>query len=111
MSQLILMIAKMDELDNPEKLTELWRQTTLTPNLSDITPAHYLNELESQVDETGWEAMRHLLVTMAVDRWSAGRRISPGAGRRSGCGWIRPVKGCQSLGCGAIAAPGLLPSG
>jgi hypothetical protein len=52
----------MEELDNPEKLTELWRQALPAPKLSDITPVHYLNELERQVSETGWEAMRHLLV-------------------------------------------------
>ncbi|OIN88291.1 MAG: hypothetical protein AUJ21_11040 [Anaerolineae bacterium CG1_02_58_13] len=62
MSQLILMIAKIDELDNPETLTELWRQSMPKVNLADITQAHYLNELESQVSETGWEAMRHLMV-------------------------------------------------
>ena len=70
MSQLILMIAKIDELDNPETLTELWRQTMPIVNLSDIRPAHYLNELESQVSETGWEAMRHLM----VEQW----RLSDG---------------------------------
>jgi hypothetical protein len=62
MSQLILMIAKIDELDNPETLTELWRQSMPMVRLSDMTQAHYLNELESQVSETGWEAMRQLLV-------------------------------------------------
>jgi len=62
MSQLILMIAKIDELDNPETLTELWRQSMPMVSLSEITQAHYLNELESHVSETGWEAMRHLMV-------------------------------------------------
>ena len=62
MSQLIRMIAKIDELDNPETLTELWRQSMPKVNLADITQAHYLHELESQVSETGWEAMRHLMV-------------------------------------------------
>ena len=62
MSQLILMIAKIDEVDNPETLTELWRQSMPIVNLSDIRQVHYLNELESQVSETGWEAMRQLMV-------------------------------------------------
>jgi len=62
MSQLILMIAKIDELDNAETLTEVWRQSMPIARLSGITQAHYLNELESQVSEIGWEAMRQLMV-------------------------------------------------
>jgi len=62
MNQLILMIAKIDELDNPENLTELWRGSMPMVKQADITQAHYLDELESQVTELGWEAMRQLMV-------------------------------------------------
>ena len=62
MSQLILMIAKIDDLDNPETLTEVWRQAMPVINLNDIAPEHYLNGLESSVTEVGWEPMRHLML-------------------------------------------------
>jgi len=76
MSQLILMIAKIDDLDKPETLTELWRGDIPQVNLEDITPEHYLNGMENTVTEIGWEAMRHLMVeqwrltdTMLVERF------------------------------------------
>jgi hypothetical protein len=62
MSQLVLMIAKIERIDNPEKMTELWRQAMPTPNLSDMKQEHYLDEMESQVEEIGWAAMRQLMV-------------------------------------------------
>jgi len=62
MSQLILMIAKIDDLDNPETLTEAWRHTMPVVDLKDVTPKHHLNGLESTVTEVGWEAMRNLMV-------------------------------------------------
>jgi hypothetical protein len=62
MSQLVLMIAKIDQIDNPEKMTELWRQAMPTPNVSDMKQEHYLDEMESQVEEIGWAAMRQLMV-------------------------------------------------
>jgi hypothetical protein len=62
MSQLILMIAKIDDLDNPEVLTEVWRQAMPAVNLNDLMPEHYLDGLESSVTEVGWEAMYHLMV-------------------------------------------------
>jgi hypothetical protein len=58
MSQLVLMIARIDQIDNPEKMMELWRQVMPVPNPSEIKPEHYLDEMESQVEEIGWEAMR-----------------------------------------------------
>jgi len=61
MSQLILRIAKIDDLDNAEVLTEVWRRAMPVVNLHDITPEHYLDGLESTVTEVGWEAMRHLM--------------------------------------------------
>jgi len=62
MSQLVLMIAKIDKIDNPEKMTELWRQSLPAPDPAEIKPEHYLDEMESQVEEIGWTAMRQLLV-------------------------------------------------
>src|SRR3972149_197540 len=62
MSQLILMIAKIDDLDNPDTLTEVWRHTLPVVDLKDVTPKHYLDGLESTVTEVGWEAMRNLMV-------------------------------------------------
>jgi hypothetical protein len=62
MSQLILMIAKIEKIDNPEEMTELWRQSMPTPNLADMKQEHYLDEMERQVEEIGWAAMRQLMV-------------------------------------------------
>ena len=62
MSQLVLMIARIDQIDNPEKMTELWRQVMPVPKPPEIKPEHYLDEMESQVEEIGWEAMRHMMV-------------------------------------------------
>jgi hypothetical protein len=62
MSQLILMIAKIDDLDKPEVLTEVWRGAMPAVNLNEILAEQYLDGLESTVTEVGWEAMRHLMV-------------------------------------------------
>jgi len=62
MSQLILMIAKIDQIDNPGMMTELWRQAMPISKLSEMKPEHYLNEMESQVEEIGVNLMRHLLI-------------------------------------------------
>lgn len=62
MSQLILMIAKMDDLDKPEKLTEIWRQSLPTVAAEGISGVHYLDGMESTVMKVGWEAMRQLMV-------------------------------------------------
>jgi hypothetical protein len=62
MSQLVLMIAKIDQIDNPETLQELWRQEMPGPSLSEMKPEHYLDEMESQVEEVGVNFMRRLLV-------------------------------------------------
>lgn len=62
MSQLIMIIAKIEDPDKPDKLTEIWRQSLPEVELTDISTEFYLNELESQVTEVGWEAMRHLMV-------------------------------------------------
>ena len=62
MSQLVLIIARIDQNDNPEKMTELWRQEMPEPNLSEMKPEKYLDKMESQVEEMGMMLMRHLLV-------------------------------------------------
>lgn len=62
MSQLIMMIARIDDLDNPERLTELWRRAMPEVNLTGLVPEQYLNEVEETVMTVGWEAMRSLLV-------------------------------------------------
>jgi hypothetical protein len=62
MSQLVLMVARIDDLDNPEMLTEVWRGAMPVIEPSGITPEQYLDGLENEVTEVGWEAMRHLLV-------------------------------------------------
>jgi len=65
MSQLILMVARIDDLDNPDVLTEVWRQAMPRVNPADIIPAHYLDGLENTVSTIGWEAMR----TLMVEQW------------------------------------------
>lgn len=71
MSQLILMIARIDDLDNPEVLTEVWRHPMPVVALKDVTPEHYLDRLEDTVIEVGWEAMRNLL----VEQWRLTDRL------------------------------------
>ena len=62
MSQLIMMIAKIEDLDKPDGLTEIWRGTMPRIEAEGITGKHYLDGLESRVTEVGWEGMRHLMV-------------------------------------------------
>lgn len=62
MSQLILMIAGVDDLDNPEALTEVWRRAMPVVEPSCMLPEHYLNGVENEVMGVGWEAMRTLMV-------------------------------------------------
>jgi hypothetical protein len=65
MSQVIPMIGRIDDLDNPEALTEVWRRAMPVMGLSCMRPEHYLNELENDVMEVGWEAMRTLMAVWA----------------------------------------------
>jgi hypothetical protein len=60
-SQLILMIGRIGDLDNPEALTEVWRRAMPVVEPSRMRPEHYLNGLENDVMEVGWEAMRTLM--------------------------------------------------
>src|SRR5919106_2950153 len=95
MSQLILMIGRIDDLDNPEALTEVWRRAMPVVELSRMRPEHYLNGLENDVMEVGWEAMRTLL----VEQWRfggevVGRRFCQGrGGGAGGGGHERPKRG------------------
>ena len=61
MSQLTLIIARIDNLDSPDMLTEVWRQTMPVVDPTSITPEHYLDGPENTVTEIGWAAMRRLM--------------------------------------------------
>ncbi|MBN1312661.1 MAG: hypothetical protein JXB30_14690 [Anaerolineae bacterium] len=52
MSQLVLMIAEIDELDNPEKMREVWRRVMPEVEASNINQEEYLNELEGVVSSS-----------------------------------------------------------
>ena len=95
MSQLILMIARIDDLDSPEMLTEIWRRAMPVVDPSDITSEHYLNGLENTVTEIGWVAMRALM----VEQWrltdhllvSRFRQEQAGAITGDGYDWLKVV--------------------
>jgi hypothetical protein len=57
MSQWILMIGRIDDLDNPEALTEVWRRAMPVVELSRMRPEYYLSGLENDVMEVGWETI------------------------------------------------------
>jgi len=64
MSQLVVIVARVDDSDNPETLTELWRS-----NLANVTPdaveqQRYLDGLESTVMDIGWQTMRRLMIEL-----------------------------------------------
>jgi hypothetical protein len=82
MSQLVLMIARIDDLDNPEMLTEVWRRAMPVVEPSGITPEQYLDGLENDVTEVGWEAMRNLL----VEQWRLSDRMLVARFRREQSG-------------------------
>ena len=65
MSQLVLMIARVDDSDNLETLTELWRDSlpNVTPDAGE--PQAYLDGLETTVMTVGWQAMR----TLMIEQW------------------------------------------
>jgi len=45
------MIGRVDDLDNPKALTEVWRRAMPVVELSRMRPEHYLNGLEDDVME------------------------------------------------------------
>jgi hypothetical protein len=56
------MIAKIDNSDKPENMTEIWRQALPAIEVEKISGAVYLDGMENVVMEVGWEGMRHLLI-------------------------------------------------
>lgn len=99
MSQLVLMIARVDNLDNPGILTEVWRHTMPVVELNEVTPEHYLDRLENRVIEAGWEAMRKLMVEQwrLTDQLLVARFRHERAGATSGDGYD-PLKVASRLG-------------
>jgi hypothetical protein len=62
MSQLIAMIVRIDDVNKPEELNEVWRQPLPQVSLEGLEAAHYLDGLEEQVTEVSWALMRQLIV-------------------------------------------------
>ncbi len=62
MSQLIAMIVRIDDVNKPEELNEVWRQPLPQVSLEGLEAAHYLDGLEERVTEVGWALMRQLIV-------------------------------------------------
>ena len=62
MSQLIAMIVRIDDVNKPEELNEVWSQPLPQVSLEGLEAAHYLDGLEEQVTEVGWALMRQLIV-------------------------------------------------
>lgn len=99
MSQLVMMIARIEDLDNPGQLTEIWRQVMPIVELRGLEPERYLNGLEETVLEVGWQAMRQLLVEqwrLTDQQWVARFRQEQ-AGGTSGDGYD-PLKVASRLG-------------
>jgi hypothetical protein len=89
MSQLVMMIARMDEFDNPGQLTEIWRQALPEVELRGLEPEQYLNGVEERVMEVGWQAMRQMLVEQGrlTDQQLVARFRQEQAGATSGDGY------------------------
>ena len=62
MSQLIVMIVRVDDVDKPEQVSEVWRQAVAEIDLAELAAERCLDRLEEQVSETGWALIRRLLV-------------------------------------------------
>src|SRR5256884_1268060 len=62
MSQLIAMIVRIDDVNKPEELNEVWSQPLPQVSLEGLEAAHYLDGLEEQETEVGWALMRQLIV-------------------------------------------------
>src|SRR5918999_975014 len=62
MSQLIAMIVRIDDVNKPEELNEVWRQPLPQVSLEGLEAAHYLDGLEEQVTEVGGALIRQLIV-------------------------------------------------
>ena len=62
MSQLIAMIVRIDDVNKPEELNEVWSQPLPQVSLEGLEAVHYLDGLEERVTEVGWALMRQLIV-------------------------------------------------
>jgi hypothetical protein len=62
MSQLIAMIVRIEDVNKPEALNEVWRQPLPQVSLEGLEAAHYLDGLEEQVTEVGGALIRQLIV-------------------------------------------------
>jgi len=71
MSQLVAMIVRIDDVNKPEVLSELWRQPLPQVSLEGLEAGRYLDGLEDQVTEVGWALMRQLL----VEQWRLTDRV------------------------------------
>ena len=72
-------------------------------------PEHYLNEMESQVEEIGMNLMRHLL----IEQWKLSDEmlvepISAEAKRTCDRGWLRSFESCEPSGNSPFATTGVL---
>ncbi|MBN1312875.1 MAG: hypothetical protein JXB30_15785 [Anaerolineae bacterium] len=85
MSQLVLMIAEIDELDNPEKMRVVWQRDMPEVESSNILQEEYLNELEGVASEVGWEVMRRLM----VEQWRLADKVLVERYREEQAGDIR----------------------
>lgn len=99
MSQLVMMIARIDDMDNPGELVEIWRQAMPVVELTGLEPEQYLNGVEERVMEVGWVAMRQLLVEQwrLTDQRLVARFRQEQAGGTSGDGYD-PLKVASRLG-------------
>jgi len=99
MSQLVMMIARIDDFDNPGQLTEIWRRAMPVVELNGLEPEQYLNGVEETVMEVGWAAMRQMLVEQwrLTDQRLVARFRQEQSGATSGDGYDR-LKVASRLG-------------
>jgi hypothetical protein len=57
-----MIVARIDDFDNPGQLTEIWRQAMPAVEVTGLEPEQYLDGIEETVLEVGWAAMRQLMV-------------------------------------------------
>jgi hypothetical protein len=89
MSQLVMMIARIEDFDNPGQITEIWRGAMPGVESSGLEPEQYLDGVEEKVMEVGWAAMRQLLVEQwrLTDQQLVARFRQEQAGTTSGDGY------------------------
>jgi hypothetical protein len=62
MSQLTVMIVRIDDVNRSEELSEIWHQSLPQVSLRGLDASRYLGRLEERMTEVGWALMRQLLV-------------------------------------------------